>query len=185
MLQFLSSSEKSRFSELQAKLAQLLISDAEQQELAALVNKAQRAASERSRAIESVKQLITDNHIEIQAVYSAEDIRRAANGLVERKKPEGKVTSKAKPNKGSKLSERVLIQVKLDKAAGAPSRYKQGQKLGKSVSKNFKSLDVGGQLVSNLLKYATPLGQSYFATSEGKSELESFAEFVRRAPLST
>ena len=183
MLQFLSEPEKIRFSELQAKLAQLLISDAEQQELATLVTKAQRSAGERSRAIELVKQLIADNNIDIQSVYSTEAIQRAVKGQQNRGNIRKRSNSKFKLEKAQKKSEQILIQVKLDKLAGAPSRYKKGQKLGKFVSKNFKKLDTNGQLISNLLKYATPLGQSYFATAEGKAELEAFAQFVRTAPL--
>lgn len=185
MLQFLTSVEKSRFAELQNNLAQLLITDAEQQELAALVGKAQRCASERSKAIEAVKQLILDNGIEVQTIFDAEAIQRAAAGFQVRKRKTTKSTTKVKILKVNEKSEQVLIQVKLDKAAGAPSRYKKGQKLGKFVSKNFKALDVDGQLVSNLLKYATPLGQNYFSTPEGKSELEVFAQFVHNAPLNS
>ena len=188
MLKYLSSDEQSRFSELQGKLAQLMISQSEQQELSALVSKAQKSAAERSKAIESVRQLIADNAIDIQSVFSAEAIQRAAAAAsaprvrAAKGKGQPKVAKAAKASSGS---EQVLIQVKLDKSAGAPSRYKKGQKLGKFVSRNFKQLDAGGQLVENLLKYATPLGKTYFATPEGKAELEAFAQFVRKTPVNS
>lgn len=183
MLKYLSSEEQSRFSDLQGRLAQLLITDSEQQELAALVSRAQKAAGERSQAIESVRQLIADNDIDIQSVFSAEIIQRAAAGASAPRTRTGKPKSQPKVAKAGNRSEQVLIQVKLDKSAGAPSRYKKGQKLGKFVSRNFKQLDVGGQLVENLLKYATPLGQTYFSTPEGKAELETFAQFVHKTAV--
>jgi hypothetical protein len=185
MLKYLSTSEQSRFAELQEKLAQLVITDGEQQELSALVSKAQKAAAERSKAIESVRQLITDNAIDIQSVFSAEIIQRAAANVSGARTRMPKAKSQPKIAKPSTRSEQVLIQVKLDKSAGAPSRYKKGQKLGKFVSRNFKQLDTGGQLVENLLKYATPLGKTYFATSEGKAELEAFAQFVRKTEVNS
>ena len=70
MLKYLSSTEQSRFADLQSKLAQLVISDTEQQELSTLVSKAQKSAAERGKAIESVRQLIADNGIEIQSAVS-------------------------------------------------------------------------------------------------------------------
>ncbi len=185
MLKYLSSSEQSRFSDLQGKLAQLLISDAEQQELSTLVSKAQKAAAERGKAIESVRQLIADNAIEIQSIFSAEVIQRAAAGASAPRARTAKVKGQPKAVKVNTRSEQALIQVKLDKSAGAPSRYKQGQKLGKFVSRNFKQLDADGHLVENLLKYATPLGKSYFSTPEGKAELETFAQFVRSTPANS
>ncbi len=185
MLKYLSSDEQSRFSNLQGKLAQLLISQTEQEELSALVSKAQKSAAERSQAIESVRQLIADNAIEIQSVFSAEVIARAAAGTVAPRARAAKGKSLPKVAKTSNRSEQVLIQVKLDKSAGAPSRYKKGQKLGKFVSRNFKQLDAAGQLVENLLKYATPLGKTYFSTPEGKAELEAFAQFVHKTPVNS
>ena len=184
MLKYLSSDEQSRFSDLQGKLAQLLISDSEQKELSALVSKAQKASAERSKAIESVKQLVADYAIDIQSVFSAEVIQRAATGASAPRARAAKGKSQPKVAKANTRSEQVLIQVKLDKTAGAPSRYKKGQKLGKFVSRNFKQLDAGGQLVENLLKYATPLGKTYFSTPEGKAELDAFAQFVRKTPVS-
>jgi hypothetical protein len=184
MLKYLSSAEQSRFSDLQGKLAQLLISDAEQQELSTLVGKAQKSAAERAKAIESVRQLIADNGIEIQSVFSAEVIQRAA-GQTPARGAAKKSGPKAKAVKAPGKSEEVLIQVKLDKSAGAPSRYKKGQKLGKFVSRNFKQLDNGNQLVENLLQYATPLGKSYFATPAGRAELDAFAQFVHRTPVNS
>jgi hypothetical protein len=167
-------------------LAQLLISDAEQQELSVLVSKAQKSAAERAKAIESVRQLIADNGIEIQSVFSAEVIQRAASQVPTRgaaKKAGAKV--KVVKVAGTGKSEEVLIQVKLDKSAGAPSRYKKGQKLGKFVSRNFKQLDSGNRLLENLLQYATPLGKTYFATPAGRAELEAFAQFVQRTPVNS
>ncbi len=185
MLKYLSSGEQSRFSELQGKLAQFLITDAEQKELSALVSKAQNTAAERIRAIESVRQLITENAIDIQSIFSAEIIRRAAADVSGPRAGGGKNRNQPKTTKPVSRTEQVLIQVKLDKSAGAPSRYKKGQKLGKFVSRNFKQLDAGGQLVENLLKYATPLGKTYFSTPEGKAELDAFAQFVRKTPVNS
>lgn len=185
MLQFLSSTEQSRFAELREKLANLLITPTEQQELSALVGKAQQSAGERSKAIESVRKLIADNAIDIQSVFDADAIQRAAAGLLGARATAKKATGKVKPVKAAAKSEQVLIQVKLDKSAGAPSRYKKGQKFGKFVSRNFKQLDVGQQLVENLLKYATPAGRSYFSTTEGRAELEAFAQFVRKTPVNS
>jgi hypothetical protein len=185
MLKYLSTDEQSRFSDLQGKLAQLLISQSEQQELSALVSKAQKASAERSKAIESVRQLIADNAIDIQSVFSAEVIQRAAAGASAPRARAAKNKSQPKVAKASNRSEQVLIQVKLDKSAGAPSRYKKGQKLGKFVSRNFKQLDAGGKLVENLLKYATPLGKTYFSTPEGKAELDTFAQFVHKTAVNS
>lgn len=162
-----------------------MISAAEQQELSTLVSKAQKAAAERGKAIESVRQLIADNAIDIQSVFSADVIQRAAAGASGPRTRVAKVKGQPKVAKPSTRSEQVLIQVKLDKSAGAPSRYKKGQKLGKVVSRNFKQLDSGGHLVENLLKYATPLGKTYFSTPEGKAELEAFAQFVRKTPANS
>lgn len=182
MLKFLSSAEQSRFAVLQDKLAQLLITDVEQQELSTLVGKAQKSASERTKAIESIRKMIADNAIDIQSVFSIDAIQRAAAGALGARKGARKQNIKSRATKATSRSEQVLIQVKLDKSAGAPSRYKKGQKLGKFVSRNFKQLDVGNQLVENLLKYATPLGQTYFSTTEGRAELEAFAQYVRKTP---
>lgn len=185
MLKFLSSPEQSRFAELQGKLAQFLITSAEQQELSALVSKAQQSANERTRAIETVQKMIADNGIEIQSVFSVQAILSAAASLQGTSKATRGPRAKVKLAKASGRSEQALIQVKLDKSAGAPSRYKKGQKLGKFISRNFKQLDVGGQLTENLLKYATPLGKTYFATPEGKAELEAFARHVHQAPVNS
>ena len=184
MLKYLSSAEQSRFSELQSKLAQLLITEAEQQELSALVAKAQQSAAERAQALESVRKAIADNGIEIQTLFSADAIQRAAAQLQAGPKTRKQRVGKTKEAKAGPRSEQVLIQVKLDKSAGAPSRYKKGQKLGKLVSRNFKQLDVGQELVENLLKYATPLGRSYFSTEDGRRELDSFAQYIRNTPAS-
>lgn len=182
MLQFLSTDEKRRFIELQEKLSQLVINAAEQNELSALVAKAQNAAGARNAAIETIRRMIAEHGIAPQAVFSAAQIRQAGSATVER--PKSKAASpKGKVGKSQRKSEDVLIQVKLDKSAGAPSRYKRSQKLGKFVSKNFKQLDTNGQLVENLLKYATPLGKSYFSTEAGRAELEAFAAFVRKTPM--
>ena len=189
MLNHLSSAEQSQFAELQGKLAQLTITEAEQLELAALVRKVQKTAADRTAAIDTVRQTIADGSIAITDVFSAQDIQRAAAALSApqkgpRKQPVVKDKG-AKPAKAEKAAgfDVILIQVKLDKSAGAPSRYKKGQKLGKVVSSNFKRLDSDGQLVENLLKYATPLGKTYFATDEGKAELEAFAKFVHETPV--
>lgn len=183
MLQFLSPDEQHRFSELQGRLAQLLISEAEQAELRALVSKAQNAANARTQAVETARRLIAENGIAAQELFpelSTAQPSRNRQAVPTRPNRTGKKASSSKP---SKRSEQVLIQVKLDKSPGAPSRYKLGQKLGKVVSKNFKQLDVNGQLVDNLLKYATPLGKAHFATAAGRADLEAFATFVRNAPV--
>jgi hypothetical protein len=182
MLKYLSSAEQSRFAQLQEKLSQLLISDVEQQELSVLVGKAQKSAAERSQEIESVRKLIAESAIDIQSLFSLEAIQSAAAVSGVSRANIGKKAAKPKLEKTSGRSEQVLIQVKLDKSAGAPSRYKKGQKLGKFVSRNFKQLDVEQQLVENLMKYATPLGRTYFSTAEGQAELESFAQYVHAAP---
>ena len=184
MLKYLSPNEQSRFSELQGKLAQLLISEAEQQELVALVGKAQQSAVERAQALESVRKMIAENGIGIQTLFSAEQIARAAAQFLAGPKARKQPAVKAREVKAAPGTEQVLIQVKLDKGACAPSRYKKGQKLGKFVSRNFKQLDVGQELVENLLKYATPSGRSYFSTEQGRSELESFAQYIRQTPVS-
>lgn len=183
MLQYLNADEKNRFATLQQKLAQLLITEAEQSELRSLVGKAQQLASVRSQAIDTVKRLIAENGIAASEVFSAEDLRKSAAPRGEGRGAAAKLAKVSKTPKSSRKSEQVLIQVKLDKSAGAPSRYKLGQKLGKVVSKNFKQLDVNGQLMENLLKYATPLGKAHFATAAGHAELEAFAAFVRKTPV--
>jgi hypothetical protein len=185
MLKYLSPDEQIRFSELQARLALFAITESEQKEVSVLVLKAQKTAAERGAVIESVRKLIADNGIGVSAVFSAEEIQRAAAsifGTGKGPRKQGAATekvAKTKPTGGDV----VLIQVKLDKAAGAPSRYKKGQKLGKFVSKNFKQLDTDGTLVENLLHYATPLGKAYFATEEGKTELATFARYVQETPV--
>ncbi|MEI8327011.1 MAG: hypothetical protein WCH44_16930 [Betaproteobacteria bacterium] len=183
MLKYLSTAEQSRFADLQGKLSELLITDTEQQELSALVGTAQKLAAERVMAIETVRKMIAENAIDIHSVFSAEAIARAAAGAASTARGTRKKSIKAKTVKPSARSKQVLIQVKLDKSAGAPSRYTKGQKLGRFVSRNFKQLDVGQQLVENLLKYATALGRTYFATPEGKAELEAFAQHVHKTPL--
>jgi hypothetical protein len=184
MLKYLSNDEKLRFAELQGKLAKLLIDAEEQQELATLVSKAQQASHARDQAIATVRQLIATHSIPAESLYGPDDIRRALPDSTGRARHKVKTGNSAKAIKSGRLQEQVLIQVKLDKGAGAPSRYKKGQKLGKFVSRNFKNLDVNGQLLVNLLKYATPAGREYFETQQGKAELQSFAEFVHRTPLS-
>ncbi len=185
MLKYLSSPEQSRFAELQHKLAQFSITAEEQQELSTLVTKAQHFAGERAKAIETARKLIADNAIEIQAVFSAQAILGAAASLNGKRAKAVNVGGKTRHSSSVGRSEQVLIQVKLDKGAGAPSRYKKGQKLAKFVSRNFKALDVGNQLSENLLKYATPLGQAYFSTPEGKAELEAFARHVHLTPVNS
>ena len=188
MLNHLSTAEQSQFAELQGKLAQLTITEAEQLELAALVRKVQKTAADRNAAIDAVRKAIADGSIGITEVFSAEDIQGAAAALSPPqkgpRKPRAAKDKAVKPAKADKAAgfDVVLIQVKLDKTAGAPSRYKKGQKLGKFVSSNFKRLDADGNLVENLLKYATPLGKTYFATDEGKAELDAFAKFVHETP---
>lgn len=186
MLKHLTSAEQSRFADLQGKLAQFVITESEQGELAGLVGKAQKTASERTATIESIRKLIADSAIEISSVFSAEEIQHAAailaDGQKGPRKPRAASGKVAKPVKAAGFDV-VLIQVKLDKSAGAPSRYKKGQKLGKVVSKNFKQLDVDGKLIENLFSYATPLGTTYFATPEGKAELDAFAKFVHETPV--
>ena len=189
MLNHLSSAEQSQFTELQGKLAQLTITEAEQQLLNGLVRKAQKTAADRSAAIDAIRKSLSEGSISITDVFSVEDIQRAAAILSAPQKGPRKqrvVSEKAsKPAKAAKAAgaDVVLVQVKLDKSAGAPSRYKKGQKLGKFVSNNFKRLDADGQLIENLLKYATPLGKTYFATDEGRAELQAFAKFVHETPV--
>ncbi len=189
MLNYLSSVEQSRFAELQGKLAQLTITETEQAELSALVQKAQSTAAKRTEAIEAVRKTIAESAISINDVFGADAITSAAAALsAPQKGPRKQRVSKekaAKPAKAEKAAglDEVLIQVKLDKTAGAPSRYKKGQKLGKFVSSNFKRLDKDGTLIENLLHYATPLGKTYFATEAGKAELETFAKFVHDTPV--
>ena len=189
MLNHLSNAEQSQFTELQGKLAQLTITESEQLELAALVRKVQKTVADRSAAIDAVRKSIADGSIAITDVFSAEDIQRAAAALLTPQKgPRKQRVVKDKTAKLAKADKTagfdvILIQVKLDKSAGAPSRYKKGQKLGKFISNNFKRLDADGQLVENLLKYATPLGKTYFSTDEGRAELEAFAKFVHETPV--
>ncbi len=183
MLQYLNSEEQKHFAGLQKKLAQLLISDAEQSELRALVNKAQQLASARGQALETVRRLIAENALTVLEVFSDDAVRKAKSGRTPGPEQSAVSGPRAKAAKTNRRNEQVLIQVKLDKSAGAPSRYKLGQKLGKVVSRNFKQLDQSGQLVENLLKYATPLGKSHFSTEAGQAELEKFAAFVRKTPV--
>jgi hypothetical protein len=185
MLHYLSAAEQAHFADLQGKLAQLSITESEQAELASLVSKAQKTAAERTGAIEAVRKAIADTGILITDVFSPEAIQGAAAALTAPIKGARKGAGKAKAVKPVKAGgfDVVLIQVKLDKAAGAPSRYKKGQKLGKFVSKNFKALDVDGKLIENLMKYATPLGKTYFETPEGKAELDVFAKYVSATPV--
>lgn len=184
MLKYLSTDEKLRFAQLQGKLAQLLIDAQEQQELASLVSKAQQASHERDQAIATARQLIATHSISVESLFESDDIRRALADAKGKARNKVKAGNSVKAVKAGRRQEQVLIQVKLDKGAGAPSRYKKGQKLGKFVSRNFKNLDVNGQLLANLLKYATPAGREYFETQQGKAELQAFAEFVHRTPLS-
>jgi hypothetical protein len=177
MLKFLSSQAQLRFKELQEKLARFSISNEEQLELADLVAKAQKVFQERDSVIARLKAEIAENVLTVTDLFSAAEIRAAG-----RQTP-GKTDKAAPAVRKAKNSSRagipVLIHAKVGKGAGAPSKYYKGQKLPPVVPRNFKALDEGGALSANLARYYTPEGKLYFATPEGRAELETLENYIR------
>lgn len=179
MLKFLSTESQERFKFLQSRLASFEISESEQQELNGLVTTAQKLSLERESVLVRIKTEIAQYHIGLLEVFSVAEVRKAAapdaQPAVSTKK--GK---KVKVTGGStRKSGLVLIQVKLNKGAGAPSKYSKGQKFPAYVPKNFKLLDKGADTASNLAPYFTEDGKSYFATAEGQTELAALVNYIR------
>lgn len=177
MLKFLSSSAQQRFKELQEKLSKFAISTEEQAELADLVAKAQKVFQERDSVIARLKSEISENVLTVTDLFSAAEIRAAGRQPSVRAEKAAPAGRKAKG--GSRAGIPVLIHAKVGKGAGAPSKYYKGQKLPPVVPKNFKALDEGGALSANLARYHTAEGKLYFATPEGKAELETLENYIR------
>lgn len=179
MLKFLTTESQERFKFLQSRLASFEISEAEQQELNGLVTTAQKLSLERESVLTRIKAEITRYHIGLLEIFSAAEARKAAG-------PDVQAAAGAKKGKKTKLANGstkktglVLVQVKLNKGAGAPSKYSKGQKFPAYVPKNFKLLDKGADTASNLAPYFTEEGKSYFATAEGQTELASLVNYIR------
>lgn len=188
MIQYLSSEEQGRFAELQARLSQLSITAQEQQELLALVAKAQQAAQARQAAIDQVKALIRQHGLSADQLFSPEELAASQPEAVAdrprgpRARLSGAAPRQAARRSAAAASGPVLIQVKVGRGVGAPSRFRKGQKMPPFVPKNFKALDQGGQLAANLAHYYTEEGRKYFMTSEGRDELDRLIAFIQSGP---
>lgn len=179
MLKFLTTESQERFKFLQSRLASFEISEAEQQELNGLVTTAQKMSLERDSVLVRIKSEISQYHIGLLEIFSTTEARRASA-------PDAQPAVGAKKGKKAKLSAGstkktglVLIQVKLNKGAGAPSKYSKGQKFPPYVPKNFKLLDKGADTASSLAPYFTEDGKRHFATAEGQAELAAFVNYIR------
>ncbi len=179
MLKFLTPAEQDRFKHLQSRLASFEISADEQKELNGLVLSAQKLASERDSVLQRIRADLERFQIQAHELFSASELRKLAapdavgvSGRIGRR-------GKGRAAVAEKRAGVVLIQVKLNKGAGAPSRYTKGQKLPAYVPKNFKQLDNGGDLATALSAYFTAEGKSHFATPEGQAELSAFVAFIR------
>ena len=179
MLKFLTTESQERFKFLQSRLASFEISEAEQQELNGLVTTAQKLSLERESVLSRIKSEITQYHIGLLEIFSATEARKASA-------PEPQAAAGARKGKKTKVAGGstkktglVLIQVKLNKGAGAPSKYSKGQKFPAYVPKNFKLLDKGTDTASNLAPYFTEDGKTHFATAEGQAELAAFVNYIR------
>lgn len=183
MLKFLTTESQERFKFLQSRLASFEISEAEQHELNGLVTTAQKLSLERDTVLLRIKAEVAQYHIGALEVFSATDLRKITAGdtppLAGAKK--GKKSKATTPS--TKKTGAVLIQVKLNKGAGAPSKYSKGQKFPAYVPKNFKLLDNGADLATNLAPYFTADGKGYFATPEGQAELAALVNYIRTGRL--
>lgn len=179
MLKFLTTESQERFKFLQSRLASFEISEAEQQELNGLVTTAQKLSLERESVLSRIKSEISQYHIGLLEIFSATEVRKAS-AFEPQAAAGAKKSKKAKAVGGStKKTGLVLIQVKLNKGAGAPSKYSKGQKFPAYVPKNFKLLDKGADTASNLAPYFTEDGKTHFATAEGQAELAAFVNYIR------
>lgn len=179
MLKFLTTESQERFKFLQSRLASFEIGETEQQELNGLVTTAQKLSLERESVLSRIKSEIAHYHIGLLEIFSATEARKASA-------PETHASAGAKKSKKTKAASGstkktglVLIQVKLNKGAGAPSKYSKGQKFPAYVPKNFKLLDKGADTASNLAPYFTEDGKTYFASAEGQAELAAFVNYIR------
>ncbi len=179
MLKYLTAESQERFKFLQSRLASFEISEAEQQELNALVTTAQKLSLERESVLARIKAEIAQYHIALLEVFSIAEARKASSpdGLPAAGAKKGRKTKGA--GGSTKKSGLVLIQVKLNKGAGAPSKYSKGQKFPAYVPKNFKLLDKGADTASHLAPYFTEEGKRYFATAEGQAELATLVNYIR------
>lgn len=179
MLKFLAAESQERFKFLQSRLANFEITEAEQQELNGLVTKAQKLSQERVTVLARIKAETAQYQIAPAEIFSAAELRR----LSATEAPLAAAGKKGKKSRvatgATKKNGLVLIQVKLNKGAGAPSKYSKGQKFPAYVPKNFKLLDNGADLASNLVPYFTADGKAYFSTAEGQAELAALVNYIR------
>lgn len=179
MLKFLTTESQERFKFLQSRLASFEISETEQQELNGLVTTAQKLSLERDSVLARIKADVAQYHIGLLEIFSTTEARKAASPETQ-SAPGARKGKKTKLSVGStKKTGLVLIQVKLNKGAGAPSKYSKGQKFPPYVPKNFKLLDKGADTASSLAPYFTEDGKRYFATAEGQAELAAFVNYIR------
>lgn len=179
MLKFLTHNAQQRFKALQDKLSNFSISAEEQKELVELVASAQKMALERDSVVARLKTDIAAYGVAVTELFSAAELRQAAGtgrAVAGPLKDLGK--RKTKPASEARAAT-VLIRAKVGKGAGAPSKYYRGQKLPPVVPKNFKALDDGQALSTNLAHHFTDEGRAYFATAEGQLELQRLEQYIR------
>jgi len=145
-------------------------------ELMKLNQEEEKSLKERQNKIDGVIKMIKELGIqfsEIRSAFSAAELR--GTGVSRRG---GKRTSQ----RGGDV---LIADVKTASGKGAGSNYHKGQKIPQYVPKAFKELLAANKsnFEAALKEYFTDAGKAYFATKDGKAELEAFVSFVKTKPI--
>lgn len=165
---------QARKQELLSKLAGGATDKKTYEELMALNLAEEKFKAERQGHVENVIKAIKDLGIEFAEIRSAFRISqlRAA-------KPGKKRVSR-------RSGEPLIGNLKTAAGKGAASNYHKGQAIPQYVPKAFKELYLANKdsFEEALKPYFTKVGKSYFATKDGRAELDAWVEFVRKGKVS-
>lgn len=127
--------------------------------------------------IESIKELGV-SFAEIRPAFSPSELRDVRANKSPR--------AAAKPRVSRRSGEPLIANVKTAAGKGAASNFHKGQAIPQYVPKAFKELYSNNKdnFEEALKPYVTKAGKAYFATKDGRAELDAWMAFVKNGKVS-
>ena len=171
---------KARKQELLAEIANGTTNQKIYDELMKLNQEEEKSLKARQSVVDGVIKIIMEHGIgltEIRSAFSAAELRGLGGRAPGARKGAKRTTRRA--------GDILIADVKTASGKGAASNYHRGQKIPQYVPKAFKELYAANKdnFEAALKTHYTDAGKAYFATKDGKAELEAWVNFVKTRPV--